>query len=180
LGLNAVGILFVRLVDFVLDSFIYAGVRGLPVLVICPPGLSGINSEYLAGMRRNLHKKELVDLPNGVRESTRSWNELLLDLKRRGLSMGPELAFSKRYGHTRAASADGFIETWGVKYDRATECLIKDRDALLAFYDFPAEHWKHLRTTNVIESSFATVRHRIMRSKGCLSKDRAGDDLQAR
>jgi putative transposase len=48
-----------------------------------------------------------------------------------------------------------FIETC-VKYDRAIECLIKDRDALLAFYDFPAEHWKHLRTTNVIESSFAT------------------------
>ena len=47
--------------------------------------------------------------------------------------------------------------------------MIKDRDALLAFYDFPAEHWKHLRTTNVIESSFATVRHRTMRSKGCLS-----------
>src|ERR1700730_7243889 len=51
-----------------------------------------------------------------------------------------------------------FIETWGVKYDKAVECLIKDRDALLAFYDFPAEHWKHLRTTNPIESSFATVR----------------------
>ena len=48
-------------------------------------------------------------------------------------------------------------------------CLVKDRDALLAFYDFPAEHWKHLRTTNVIESSFATVRHRTVRSKGCLS-----------
>ena len=64
---------------------------------------------------------------------------------------------------------DAFIETWGVKYDRATECLIKDRDALLAFYHFPAEHWKHLRTTNVIESSFATVRHRTVRSKGCLT-----------
>jgi putative transposase len=47
--------------------------------------------------------------------------------------------------------------------------LVKDRDALLAFYDFPAEHWKDLRTTNVIESSFATVRHRTVRSKGCLS-----------
>ena len=56
----------------------------------------------------------------------------------------------------------------GCQYDKAVECLVKDRDALLAFYDFPAEHWKHLRTTNVIESSFATVRHR-MRSKGCLS-----------
>jgi transposase-like protein len=64
---------------------------------------------------------------------------------------------------------DAFVETWGIKYDKAVDCLIKDRDALLAFYDFPAEHWKHLRTTNVIESSFATVRHRTVRSKGCLS-----------
>ena len=51
--------------------------------------------------------------------------------------------------------------------------MIKDRDALLAFYDFPAEHWKHLRTTNVIESSFATVRHRTVRCKGCLSNKTA-------
>jgi transposase-like protein len=62
---------------------------------------------------------------------------------------------------------------WGVKYDKAVECLIKDRDALLAFYDFPAEHWKHPRTTNPIESSFATVRHRTVRSKGCLSNKTA-------
>ena len=67
------------------------------------------------------------------------------------------------------AALDVFVETWGVKYDKAVECLVKDRDALLAFYDFPAEHWKHLRTSNVIESSFATVRHRTVRSKGCLS-----------
>jgi putative transposase len=66
-----------------------------------------------------------------------------------------------------------FVETWGVKYDKAVDCLTKDRDALLAFYDFPAEHWKHLRTTNVIESSFATVRHRTVRSKGCLSNKTA-------
>ena len=46
--------------------------------------------------------------------------------------------------------------------------MSKDRDALLVFYDFPAEHWKHLRTTNVIESSFATIRHRTVRSKRCL------------
>ena len=68
---------------------------------------------------------------------------------------------------------DAFIETWGIKYDKAAECLIKDREALLAFYDFPAEHWKHLRTTNVIESSFATIRHRTVRSKGCLSNKTA-------
>ena len=51
----------------------------------------------------------------------------------------------------------------------AAECLKKDRDPLLAFYDFPAEHWKHLRTSNPIESTFATVRQRTNRSKGCLS-----------
>ena len=68
---------------------------------------------------------------------------------------------------------DAFVETWGVKYDKVVQCVTKDRDALLAFYDFPAEHWKHLRTTNVIESSFATVRHRTVRSKGCLSNKTA-------
>ena len=169
-------------------------------------------------------KKELVGLTEGVRESTRSWKELLLDLKRRGLSMGPELAVAdgalgfwqaleevwpktrgqRCWVHKTAnvlnklpksqqskakralqemwmaeskkdalVAFDAFVETWGVKYERAVECLIKDRDALLAFYEFPAEHWKHLRTTNVIESSFATVRHRTVRSKGCLSNKSA-------
>jgi putative transposase len=51
--------------------------------------------------------------------------------------------------------------------------LVKDRGALLTFYDFPAEQWKHLRTTNVIETAFATVRHRTVRSKGCLSNKTA-------
>jgi transposase-like protein len=64
---------------------------------------------------------------------------------------------------------DAFIESYQVKYEKAVECLNKDRDVLLTFYDFPAEHWKHLRTTNPIESTFATVRHRTVRSKGCLS-----------
>ena len=68
---------------------------------------------------------------------------------------------------------DAFVETWSSKYEKAAECLTKDRDALLAFYDFPAEHWKHLRTTNPIESTFATVRHRTIRSKGCLSNNTA-------
>ena len=169
-------------------------------------------------------KKELVGLIHGVRESAQSWKELLLDLKRRGLAIGPELAVAdgalgfwqaieevwpktrgqRCWVHKTAnvlnklpnsqqskakralqeiwmaetkkdalAVFDSFVETWGVKYDKAVECLIKDRDALLAFYDFPAEHWKHLRTTNVIESSFATVRHRTVRSKGCLSNKTA-------
>ena len=169
-------------------------------------------------------RKELVGLSDGIRESAQSWRELLLDLKRRGLSIGPELAVAdgalgfwqaveevwpqtrgqRCWVHKTAnvlnklpnsqqpkakralqeiwmaetktdalAAFDAFVETWGVKYDKAVECLIKDREALLAFYDFPAEHWKHLRTTNVIESSFATVRHRTVRSKGCLSNKTA-------
>jgi putative transposase len=169
-------------------------------------------------------KKELVGLIDGVRESAQSWRELLLDLKRRGLAMGPELAVADgalgfwqaveevwpqtrgqrcwvhktanvlnklpKSQQSKAKRAlqeiwmaetkkdallafDAFVETWSIKYDKAAECLIKDRDALLAFYDFPAEHWKHLRTTNVIESSFATIRHRTVRSKGCLSNKTA-------
>ena len=68
---------------------------------------------------------------------------------------------------------NAFATSYSVKYDKAVDCLAKDRDALLAFYDFPAEHWKHLRTTNPIESTFATVRHRTIRSKGCLSNKTA-------
>jgi transposase-like protein len=68
---------------------------------------------------------------------------------------------------------DRFIEKFGAKYDRAKQCLIKDRAELLAFYDFPAEHWKHLRSTNPIESTFATVRLRTDKTKGCLSRKTA-------
>jgi putative transposase len=169
-------------------------------------------------------KKELVGLTDGVRESAQSWRELLLDLKRRGLTVGPELAIAdgalgfwqaveevwpktcgqRCWVHKTAnvlnklpksqqpkakralqevwmaetkkdalAAFDAFVETWNVKYEKAVECLSKDRDALLAFYDFPAEHWKHLRTTNIIESAFATVRHRTVRTKGCLSNKTA-------
>jgi len=169
-------------------------------------------------------KKELVGLADGLRESAHSWRDLLLDLKRRGLSSEPQLAVgdgelgvwkaldevwpttraqrcwvhktanvlnklpnslhakAKRALHniwmaeTRKdaeAALDVFIETYSRKYEKAAECVAKDRDALLAFYDFPAEHWKHLRTTNPIESVFATVRHRTTRSKGCLSNKTA-------
>ena len=71
------------------------------------------------------------------------------------------------------ASFDAFIETYALKYENAADCLKRDRDALLAYYDFPAEHWKHLRTSNPIESTFATVRNRTIRSKGCLSNKTA-------
>ena len=169
-------------------------------------------------------KKELIGFTDGTRESGHDWRTLLLDLKRRGLAIAPELAvadgalgFWKALGevwpktreqrcwvhktanvlnrlpksqHAKAKRAlqeiwmaetktdadvafDAFIESYQVKYDKAAECLEKDREALLAFYDFPAEHWKHLRTTNPIESTFATVRHRTIRSKGCLSNKTA-------
>ena len=61
---------------------------------------------------------------------------------------------------------DAFLEKYQAKYPAACECLEKDRDVLLAFYDFPAEHWKHLRTTNPIEITFATIRLRHRRTKG--------------
>jgi transposase-like protein len=65
---------------------------------------------------------------------------------------------------------DAFLEAYKAKYPKATECLSKDRNELLAFYDFPAEHWVHLRTSNVIESTFATIRHRTDRVKGAFSR----------
>lgn len=165
-------------------------------------------------------RKELVGFQVGVRESTQSWRELLVDVKRRGLSIAPEIAVGDgalgfwraldevfpgtrhqrcwvhktanvlnkvpksvqgtmkadlREIHaapTRAAAETAmavFVEKYGAKYARAAECLTKDREALLAFFDMPAEHWDHLRTTNPIESVFATVRHRTVRTKGALS-----------
>ena len=63
-----------------------------------------------------------------------------------------------------------FVGQYAHKYPKAAEKLIKDREALLAFYDFPAEHWQHLRTTNAIESTFATVRHRTTRTRNCVSR----------
>jgi transposase-like protein len=66
---------------------------------------------------------------------------------------------------------DVFVETYGTKWPRAAECLVKDKTQLLAFYDFPAEHWGHLRTSNPIESTFATVRLRTYRTKGPGSRE---------
>ena len=68
---------------------------------------------------------------------------------------------------------DTFVQKYGAKYEKAVACLERDRDALLGFFDFPAEHWDHLRTANPIESVFATVRHRTVRTKGALSQHTA-------
>jgi transposase-like protein len=71
------------------------------------------------------------------------------------------------------AAMASFSEKFAAKYSDAVKCLLKDREALLTFFDFPAEHWTHLRTTNPIESVFATVRHRTVRMKGALSQETA-------
>ena len=166
-------------------------------------------------------EKHFLAIEDGVRESTQSWRELLLGLKRRGLEKPPQLAvgdgalgfwaaLDEVYPETvhqrcwvhktanvlnylpksvqpkakkalqeiwmaesrQAANRafDHFMRTYGAKYPKAVECLMKDREALLAFYDFPAEHWVHIRTTNPIESTFATIRHRTDQAKGCLSR----------
>jgi putative transposase len=74
---------------------------------------------------------------------------------------------------TKAAAMESyeeFLRLYRAKYPKACECLEKDRDVLFTFYDFPADHWQHLRTTNPIESTFATVRHRSRQTKGCGSR----------
>ena len=86
------------------------------------------------------------------------------------------LAGVERQAETRAAAQaamNTFAKKYGAKYEKAVTCLTKDRDALLAFYDFPADHWDHLRTGNPIESVFSTVRHRTVRTKGALSQKTA-------
>jgi len=77
---------------------------------------------------------------------------------------------------TRAEAEDAFdyfTQAYDAKYPKAAECLTKDREELLTFYDFPAEHWRHLRTTNPIESTFATIRLRTAKTRGCLSRNTA-------
>ena len=168
--------------------------------------------------------KDIVGLSDGYRESEQSWLELLLDLKRRGLTVSPEFAtgdgalgfwkaLRQVYGQTREQRCwghktvnvhnklpksvqgkakahlqdiwmaetrddaekafDFFLQAYGARYHEAVECLAKDRDRLLSFYDFPAKHWKHIRSTNPIESTFATVRLGTTKTKGCLSRNTA-------
>ena len=166
-------------------------------------------------------EKRLLAIEDGVRESTQSWREGLLQLKARGMNvprlaigdgaMGFWAALEEVYGDTRQQRCwmhktmnvlnclptsaqpkakqalheiwqadtkeeaerafDLFIKTYESKYPKATLCLRKDREELLVFYNFPAQHWQSIRTTNPIESTFGTIRHRTNRSKGCLTRD---------
>ncbi len=166
--------------------------------------------------------KELIALSDGYRESAASWEETLLDLTQRGLTIPPKLAvgdgalgfwnaLSKTWpqtaqqrcwvhktanvmeklpksmqpkvkevlhniwgAETRKEAETAFehcIERFSPKYPKAMDCLAKDKATLLAFYDFPAENWQHIRTTNPIESVFATVRLRTTRTKNCGSRN---------
>lgn len=167
-------------------------------------------------------RKELIAVEDGFRESTASWEELLIGLRQRGLEHSPKLAIgdgalgfwsaiNKVYPsckHQRCwvhktanvlnkvpktvqpkiksalhdiwmaetkedanKAFDNAIERFEAKYPQAIGCLKKDRSDMLAFYDFPAEHWIHIRTTNPIESAFATVRLRSKKSRNCGSRD---------
>ncbi|MGY3413006.1 putative transposase [Bradyrhizobium sp. GM5.1] len=103
-------------------------------------------------------RKELVGFTDGARESAQDWRDLLLDLKRRGLDVAPQLTIADgALGFWKAAGElafDAFIESYTPKYEKAADGLRKDRNTLLAFYDFPAEHWKHLWTTDEIDKRF--------------------------
>ncbi len=167
-------------------------------------------------------EKHFLAIEDGVRESTQSWREVLLDLKARGLEQAPELAvgdgalgfwaaldevfpstrhqrcwvhktanvlnYLPKSVQPKAKAAlqeiwmaparadaeraiDQFVAIYKAKYPKAVDCLVKDRDVLLAFYDFPAEHWVHIRTTNPVESTLGTIRHRTDRAKGCVTRD---------
>lgn len=200
------------------DRWVYIWVDGI---------YSGLRAEHqrlcaLVVIGVNEHgEKHLLALEDGLRESTQSWREVLVDLQARGMNP-PELAIgdgamgfwtalgelspttrqqrcwfhktgnvlnalpksvhpkAKRALHAiwQAATRqeadrafDQFIVTYEPKYPKATACLLKDQDALLTFYDFPARHWQSVRTTNPIESTFATIRHRTARTKGCVTRD---------
>jgi len=165
--------------------------------------------------------KELLAVSDGFRESNLGWRELLLDLKKRGLSFAPKLAIGdgalgfwkaldeifpstrrqRCWVHKTANILDKmpksiqpkaksaihemymaptkeaalkaynhFIKVFEDKYPKAVGCLVKDKEDLFTFYDFPAIHWIHIRTTNPIESTFATVRLRTTKTKGCGSR----------
>jgi len=101
-----------------------------------------------------------------VHKTANVQNRLPKSLQSKSKSMLHEIWMAETKASAEKAF-DQFVATFEAKYPKATECLAKDREVLLTFYDFPAEHWKHLRTTNPIESTFATVRLRTRRTKGC-------------
>ena len=190
---------------------VYSGLRGQEDK-LCSLVIVGVNARG---------EKHFLAIEDGVRESTQSWREVLLNLKKRGMNapklatgdgaMGFWAALEEVFPQTRhqrcwqhktmnvlnclpklsqpkakktlhdiwqaetkadaIKAFDLFIEIYEPKYPKAALCLQKDREELMAFFAFPAQHWQSIRTSNPIESAFATIRHRTKRSKGCLSRD---------
>ena len=190
---------------------VYSGLRGQEDK-LCSLVIVGVNARG---------EKHFLAIEDGVRESTQSWREVLLNLKKRGMNapklatgdgaMGFWAALEEVFPQTRhqrcwqhktmnvlnclpklsqpkakktlhdiwqaetkadaIKAFDLFIEIYEPKYPKAALCLRKDREELMAFFAFPAQHWQSIRTSNPIESAFATIRHRTKRSKGCLSRD---------
>jgi len=150
---------------------VYSGLRAEQTK-LCALVMIGVNERG---------EKHFLAIEDGVRASTQSGREVLLNLKSRGMNM-PKLAQPKAkqalhniwQGETKADAEqafDLFIATYEAKYPKATVCLQKDREELMSFFSFPAKHWQSIRTSNPIESTFGTIRHRTKRSKGCLSRD---------
>ena len=204
--------------DFELKRYAYFWVDGIHFNV----RLDEERSCILVIMGANeLGRKELLAVSDGYAESKASWREILLNLKRRGLNIGPKLAVGdgalgfwaalrevypgcreqRCWVHKTAnildkmpksiqgkakgmlhemwqaptkekalAAYEHFVTSWQEKYSKAVDCLREDKEELFAFYDFPATHWVHIRTTNPIESTYATVRLRTKKTKGCGSR----------
>jgi putative transposase len=104
-----------------------------------------------------------------VHKTANVLNKLPKSIQAKAKSMLQEIWMAETRQQAEKAF-DLFVASFEAKYPKAVACLVKDRDVLLTFYDFPAEHWVHLRTTNPIESTFATVRLRTARTKGCGSR----------
>jgi len=166
--------------------------------------------------------KERVAIGEGFAETKEAWVDVLLDLKRRSLALGPLLAtgdgalgfwsameevypetttqrcwvhktknvlnalpkslhakakedlrsiWMAPHLKTAQQALNHFAQCYQAKYPKAVDKIVKDQDALLSFYQYPAEHWQHIRTTNPIESTFATVRHRTTRTRNCMSRN---------
>ena len=139
----------------------------------------GISPELAVGDGALGFWKALDEVFPGTRHQRCWFHKIANVLNAFPKSMQPAVTSDLREIHhaeTRAAAAvaiEIFAEKYGVKDPRGVTCLTKDTEALLAFYDYPADHWDHLRTSNPIESIFATVRHRTVRTKGALSQKTA-------
>ena len=199
-------------------KYVYFWVDG----IYCNVRLDDQRSCLLVIMGADEHgNKELLAVNDGYRESKTAWKEILLDLKQKGLKIGPKLAigdgalgfwaalgeefpetkWQRCWVHKTANILDKmpkaiqskaksmihdmymadteenawkaykhFLDAYEDKYPKAVECLKKDKEDLFTFYTFPAVHWIHIRTTNPIESTFATVRNRTRSTKGCGSR----------